>query len=273
MTVNLTIDFHTHFYPDSLAPRAIEFGSSFPQASAFTDGTRNGLKQSMARSGIDISVCLPLANSAENVSSINRFAIANNTDNIIMLGTIHPDTLDKPAVISGLSEAGIKGIKLHPEFQQFDFFDSRMTPLWKSCIDHNMFILTHAGADIAFEAPFRTNPEMVARFHKKFPELNLIVAHFGSWGMWDEVEKHLIGLPVQLDLGYTAGLIPPEKMANMIRRHGVDRVLFGTDSPWRDQKSDLDFIRALPLDETELEMILGRNAANILGLKQEYCTN
>ena len=272
MNVNLTIDFHTHFYPDSLAPRAIEFGTSFPQAEAFTNGTRKELEKSMDRAGIDVSVCLPLANSAENVDSINRFAIANNSEKIIMLGTIHPDTPDNPAVIAELSKADIKGIKLHPEFQQFDFFDSRMTPLWKSCIEHNMFILTHAGADIAFKAPFRTNPAMVAEFHKKYPELNLVAAHFGSWGMWDEVEKHLIGLPIQLDLGYTAGFIPPEKMVSMIRKHGVEKILFGTDSPWRDQKSDMEFIKSLPLTESELKMIMGGNAARILGLKQAYCT-
>jgi uncharacterized protein len=262
----MIIDFHTHFFPDSLAPRAIEFGSSFPQVTAFTDGTRQGLEDSMRQSGIDVSVCLPLATSPDNVDGINRFAISNNYLPLIMLGTIHPDSENKTQIVAELSQAGINGIKLHPEFQQFTLDDPRMEELWSACIEHDMFIITHAGADIAFPAPYKTNPEKVAILHKKYPELKLVIAHFGSWGMWDEVEKHLIGLPIWLDMGYTGGFIAPDHMANMIRNHGVDKVFFGTDSPWRDQSTELDIVRALPLTEAEKERILGRNAAAFLNL-------
>ena len=262
----MIIDFHTHFYPDSLADRAIEFGSSFPEATSFTDGTCQGLQDSMHNAGVDISVCLPLATSKENVDGINRFAIAMNHPPLIMLGTIHPDSENKTKIIENLAKAGIKGIKLHPEFQSFTLDDPRMTELWHACIANDMFVLTHAGADIAYPPPYKTNPEKVARFHRQFPELKLVVAHFGSWGMWDDVEKHLIGLPIWFDLGYTGGFIESDKMVDMMRKHGTDRIFFGTDSPWRDQATELDIVRSLPLTEEEKEMILGRNAVKFLSI-------
>ena len=262
----MIIDFHTHFYPDFLAPRAIELGAAPPGVSAFTDGTRNGLEASMRKAGVDISVCLPLATSPENVESINRFALANNTPPLIMLGTVHPDSTNKSQIIMELALAGIKGIKLHPEFQLFTLDDPRMTEIWTACIEHNMFVITHAGADVSFDPPYKTSPEKIAEFHKAHPELRLVVAHFGSWNMWDEVEKYLIGLPVYLDLGYTSGFISPERMARMMRNHGIDKVFFGTDSPWRDQNTELDMVRALPLSEKEKAMVLGDNAARFLKL-------
>lgn len=262
----MIIDFHTHFYPDFLAPRAIEQGAAPPGVEAYTDGTRRGLEASMTEAGIDISVSLPLASTAENVASINRFAIENNRDNIVMLGTIHPDTPDKQTVIAELHKAGIKGIKIHPEFQLFNLSDPRMVELWHACIKYDMFILTHAGADISFKPPYRTSPESVAAFHRQYPELKLIAAHFGSWDMWDEVEKHLIGLPIFFDLGYTAGLLSRERMTSMIRKHGAERILFGTDSPWRSQKSDLEFVKTLQLEPLEKELILGKNASALIRL-------
>jgi len=262
----MIIDFHTHFYPDKLAPRAIEIGTSPPEANAFTDGTRQALEDSMRRNGIDLSVGLPLANSPENVAGINRFAIANNYSPFIMLGTIHPDSGNKTQIVAELSQAGIKGIKLHPEFQRFKLDDSRMNELWNACIEYDIFILTHAGADIAFEPPFQTNPKQAAKLHQAYPEMKLVIAHFGSWGMWDEVEEYLIGLPVWLDLSYTPGFITPERMATMIHNHGVDKVFFGSDSPWRDQATELDFVRALPLTDKERAMILGTNAAAFLNI-------
>ncbi|MCP3965924.1 MAG: amidohydrolase family protein [Lentisphaerae bacterium] len=89
----------------------------------------------------------------------------------------------------------------------------------------------------------------------------------GSWGMWDEAEEYVIGLPVYLDLAFTLGQIDDEQLVRMIRRHGADRVLFGTDSPWRDQKTALDHFLKLDLNEDEKSLILGENAARLLDLQ------
>ena len=54
----------------------------------------------------------------------------------------------------------------------------------------------------------------------------------------------------------------------IIRNHGVNRILFATDSPWDGQKESLDAIRSLDFSEQELSLILGQNAAQLLGLPQ-----
>ena len=47
------IDFHTHTFPDKIAPRAIASLSSKSHTRAFTDGTLKALKDSMKAAGID----------------------------------------------------------------------------------------------------------------------------------------------------------------------------------------------------------------------------
>ena len=68
----MRIDFHTHFYPEKVAAKAIAFVEKLGLKSD-SDGTRRGLEESMARSGIDLSVGMPVVTSPENSLSINRF--------------------------------------------------------------------------------------------------------------------------------------------------------------------------------------------------------
>lgn len=49
-------------------------------------------------------------------------------------------------------------------------------------------------------------------------------------------------------------------------KHGFDRLLFATDSPWSDQAEEVERLRGMMLPNDVLEMILGGNAARLLGL-------
>jgi uncharacterized protein len=262
----MIIDFHTHYYPETLAERALEEFHSVGKFKACTDGTRSGLETSMQQAGIDISLALPLAWKAENVDGINRWAALHNRHPVYLLGTIHPDVTEPEKVIRTVAEYGLKGIKLHPEFQDFKFDELRVEKIVRACIKYDIFILTHAGCDIQFPPPPNSDPKSLAELHRKFPELKLVIAHFGSWGLWEEVEKYLIGLPVYLDLAFIAGYIQESKLVDMIQRHGSKRILFGSDSPWRDQTEYVNFVKGLPLGEAEKEDIFWRNAAKLLKL-------
>ena len=261
----MIIDFHTHYYPEALAERALAEFNSAEGFKACTDGTRTGLEASMKQAGIDISLALPLAWKPENVDGINRWAALHNNHPVYLLGTIHPDVSEPEEVIRKIAEYGLKGIKLHPEFQEFTFDEPRLEKIIQACIKYDIFILTHAGCDIKFPPPPNSDPKRLAELHHRFPALKLVIAHFGSWGLWDDVEKYLIGLPVFLDLAFVIGYIPDDKLVEMIKRHGAKWIIFGTDSPWRDQTEYVNFIKGLPLDETEQDDIFWRNGAELLG--------
>ncbi|QSH41626.1 amidohydrolase family protein [Lentisphaerota bacterium ZTH] len=263
----MIIDFHTHYYPEKIVERALDSVALVPGMEPATDGTRRGLIKSMRACGIDYSLALPLANTPDNVRGVNRWAALQNTAPVFLLGSVHP-RMKKPAeTIKWIASLGLKGVKVHPEYQSFCFQDESFFPVWEACAENDLFVLTHAGGDINFEAPYKTNPRLMKAFHQRFDSLKLIIAHMGSWGMWDEAEEHLVGLPVYMDLAFTLGQLENDQLVRMIRRHGADRVLFGTDSPWRSQKAALDQFNKLDLDEHEKALILSGNAAQLLDLK------
>ena len=242
---------------------ALKFLSSPPAL----DGTRGALLESMKKAGIDYSLALPLANTPENVRGVNRWAQINNKAPIFLLGSVHPRTSKPAEMIKQIAGMGLKGIKMHPEYQDFCFEEESLYPIWEACIKHDLFVLTHTGGDIAFSAPFKSDPKRLKEFHKRFPSLKMVLAHLGSWGMWDQIEEHIVGLPVFLDLAFTLGHIPDNQLIRIIRNHGVDRVLFGTDSPWCDQKQAVDHFKMLNLSKKEKDLILGGNAAKLLDIE------
>jgi predicted TIM-barrel fold metal-dependent hydrolase len=62
-------------------------------------------------------------------------------------------------------------------------------------------------------------------------------------------------------------IMPPTLLERFMRKHPVERILFGSDSPWTDQSEELSFLMQLPfLSEGEKEKITGKNAAELLGL-------
>ena len=94
----------------------------------------------------------------------------------------------------------------------------------------------------------------------------LILAHMGSYEMPDEVLCKLCGKPVYMDTAAVLDLYP-DKCVEIIRKHGADRILFATDSPWKSQGEYLGIFENLPLSEGEKEKILHRNAERILSVK------
>jgi predicted TIM-barrel fold metal-dependent hydrolase len=262
-------DVHTHVFPDAMAARVVqELAHGLKDPPSF-DGTRAGLLRSMSAAGIAGSLNAPVATRAEQVVSINNWAARQNAWPMISFGSIHPDFPDIPGELRRLQGLGLAGIKIHPEYQAFVPDEPRLDAVWRTCRELGLIVLMHAGNDWLFPKPCRAQPAVTARVLRAWPGLTLIAAHFGGFELWDDVERELVGLPVYLDTSFTVGYAPDDQIVRMVRRHGVERVLFGTDTPWQDQSATLTAFRRLPFTPAEQEAILWQNAARLLRLKPE----
>jgi hypothetical protein len=234
---------------------------------AYADGTRAGLLASMARAGIDLSVNLPVATAPEQVAAINDWSVANHVPPVHSLAAIHPDSPDPLAILGNAKGRGLRGVKMHPEYQQFDPCEDRLEPIWRACMELELTILFHSGYDAAYPAPFRSSPAKFAILARRHPRLRMVLAHCGCLDGWRDVPDTLGDLPnVAIDLAYSFGIVPPDDLMWLIRRLGAERVLFGTDSPWRDAVADVQAFLALPLAPGERERVAWRNAVEWLGV-------
>lgn len=278
----MIIDFHTHTFPDKIADFAVKKLSSSGHIPYFSNGTAAGLKASMQEAGIDYSVVLPVATNPLKLASMNTVSIEQNgKDNLIYFGAMHPDAPDWNEELERLAKNGIKGIKIHPVYQGVDIDDIRYLRIMNKAAELGLIVLMHAGDDIGFPGAVRCSPKMTADALKQVGDVKIILAHMGGWKNWQVVAENLAPTSAMLDTAFALGKITPldntfsDEFLNLLNESdfmklvsafGCDRILFGTDSPWTDQKKSLELIKALPLKEAEKNAILGENALNLLGL-------
>jgi len=260
------IDVHTHIWPDELAPSAVAAVGAQGHISASYDGTIAGLVAAMDRAGVDVSVVLPVATKPGQVRTINDWAATLLSEaRVIPFGAMHPDLEEPRAEIARMRDLGLRGFKMHPEYQSFGPLEPRMAAIYDAAIEHDMTLFFHAGGDVAFTS-VRGTPDAFVTLLETWPGLRAVLAHMGGFRQWHAVTGRLAGRDVHFDTAYTLGHLPDDEFVALAREHGCDRVLFGSDGPWTDVAQQLEHLRRLPFTEDELAAILCGNAERLLGL-------
>ncbi len=271
----MVIDFHTHSFPDELADRAVGRLAQNGGIPNYLDGRVSSIQKSMKKAGIDYSVLLPIATKPTQQKTINRIAITTNEtfreSGLISFGTVHPDNEDYKDILRNLAANGIPGIKLHPVFQRTNIDDPRYLNIISCAFDNNLIVSIHCGMDVSFPNCDEASVERISAMIHSVEPHKLVLAHMGGWGMYNDVCDKLIGIPgVWLDTAFVLKnspdfyFLPKEKFVDMVRAHGTDHILFGTDSPWSDQSESLKLVRESGLNNDEIRMILGDNATRLL---------
>lgn len=268
----MVVDFHTHVFPHHIAEKTIEvlktnvYNVRGVKPPAFTDGTVEGLKKSMAENGIDISVVMPIATRPKQTESINAYAEQITGGNIISFGSLHPMQEDWEAVVLSLAKKGFKGIKLHPQYQDVYVDSPQVIRIAELAERLGLYTMLHAGVDIGVPTSELCTPQRLARLLDYVSGKHLIAAHLGSFEMWDDVEKYLVGTNMLFDISYACSHIEKEQFLRIIKNHGADKILYGSDSPWKSQKSPMEQLDKLQLTEEEMELITHKNALGILDM-------
>jgi hypothetical protein len=262
------IDFHTHVYPDRVALSTVSAVRDRAGIDAYTDGTLEGLKRSMAGAGIDLSVVAAVATKPEQVVSIQRWLSAIRQPGIEALAAMHPADPLSPGQMKKLKQDGFYGFKLHPDYQDFFVDDPRMYPLYEKIAAEGMFILFHAGVDRGLPHPVHATPKRLAAAHEAVPELCMIAAHLGGEEAYEETAVYLLGRDIYLDTSFVLRTMPGTFRERFLKEHPAERLLFASDSPWTDQGEELRFLLELPfLTESDKEKISYSNAARLLGFE------
>ena len=231
---------------------------------SYASGTLDGLKTSMQQADIELALLNPVATKPEQVVSINNWAISIDDAAIISLGAMHPGFNGCREELKRIHQAGLKGIKLHPQYQNFRLDEPRLYRIYGLLVEFDMILSLHMGADEIMPPPYTGTPQKLAHVLDDFPGLKVIAAHMGGYNQWDAVEEYLIGREVLLETSFGLGFMPDHKFVQLVRAHGAERVLFGSDSPWRPQKADVCKLMELGLTQNEQDKIRRLNAVKLL---------
>ncbi len=261
----MIIDAHAHVWPDHIA--AVVLATRPSGLDSHFDGTLTGLLTTMDAAGIDLSMALAVANKASTVMRTNEWIGQIPRDRLIPAGTVHPG-LSPEENVASLRDNGIRAVKLHPLFQDVAFADPQVIDIMHALAADGVTVLTHVGSGGDAAANERGNPVALRALIDAVPTLRLVAFHYGGYHQLDTAQELIVGAPVLLETSWppSVATLDPQVVRDLIRRHGVDRVVFGTDWPMTDPAAEIAAIRALGLEPDEEAAILGGNLARLLGL-------
>lgn len=259
------IDTHAHIYPDSIAEKATRGIGGFYGLTANADGTTGGLLALMKKYGVYKAVVCSVATSGKQVVKINDYMASRlSVKEFHPLATLHPDMeyneiKDEAARIKDI---GLKGIKLHPDCQNFKLSGERGRKLFDALGNFDLPILVHTG-DRRFD---NSHPRYMIEIARDYPHITFIAAHFGGWTEWEDALKYKGLKNVWFDTSSTLGHLDDTLAKTVMLGLGIERFTFGTDYPLWNYGEEIEHVLKLDLGEKNNEMVFHKNAEKLFGI-------
>ena len=259
-----TADANAHIYPGKIAEKATGSVGDFYHIPMQNVGLPHVLAQRGAQAGIDRFLVCSVATKVEQVRSINQFIEdkCRKYPQFTGLAAWHQDVSDIQAEMDDIQRRGLRGIKLHPDFQHFYIDDPKMLPVYEEAHRRGLPVLFHTGDS---RTDFST-PRRLMNVIQKIPDFTCIAAHLGGYSEWEDARRELSGTNVYIDTSSSLFKISPEEAKENIAHFGVDHTMFGTDFPMWDPKEELERFFALGFSQEENQAMLYDNFARLFQL-------
>lgn len=276
----MLVDCHAHAFADKIVDKAVQQLIDYYKIDTANGGRLTDLINAANQAKLDAFTLLVAATKPEQVKPANdwvleitaksraeleQFTGQKHIPKIVPFGTYHSADPNWLTEVNRLKSSGVKGIKLHPEFQGIDLADSALNPFFEEISDR-FVLMVHIGDPIVSPNNLST-PRKVAAILKRFPKLRIIAAHLGGYCFWTEVLEELAGKDLYLDTSSALQYIDPEMLKEIISKHGSSKVLFGSDYPLNTPQKEFELLDRIPwLTTTAKERIYGQNCAELFGL-------
>jgi len=237
--------------------------------------TVSGVLDLMDRAGIDIGVVTSLNSVFHYDSEIGNhevgLACQQHPDRFIPFVVINPNLMNwKQHLHECLDKYDVKGIKLHPDYHKYSLLEKKTAEVMAEAEKYNLpvYIQTslldmrhHPGYSLVPEIPI----EKVAQTIEHFRNNTFIIGggkHFRTRA--SELIKATSRKNFYLVTDGIGG--PFDGIGGLLNERGSTRLLFGSRTPVLYTEAALDVIKQSVISDQDKELILGRNAVELLGL-------
>lgn len=273
----MIVDVHSHNFPPHIAQRAL---TALVKRTGYTlqpsaDGTLKNQLDHMELAGVDCAVMCPVATKPSQHGVILRTAIAIREGEfgekvkrmIVPFASLHPADVDAVAHLEEIARSGIRGIKIHPYYQDFSLSDPAVWPMFRVAASLGLVVQCHCGYDIGYPGRYDAcGPKEIAVFLRNVPGIKFIAAHLGGCsGFAPHATDEIIDLGCWADTAALARNWSRDEEMRLCRSWPTERLLFGTDFPWVSYQESLRWVKELR-DRRDWPKVLGENARGLLGL-------
>lgn len=267
----MLIDSHMHLFPDKLAAPTLDKLREVFGGNPYNDATLAGTLAAMDAANVTMGVVFHIATSVRSQQNVNQFALQVQQETggrLLSFGSVHPDAPDAVEQLHSIVRAGLHGVKLHPDYQGFYLHDTHYYPLYEEISGQGLPLALHTGFDPLSPNDIHATTAAVVQLAKTFPRLTIIAAHMGGMGYQGEEVPEIFGMKnVYFDTAVAPVCYRGKEalFGEHLHRHGVERVLFGTDSPWETVPHTLDLLESV-LTPVEMDRVCYQNARELFSI-------
>ena len=258
------IDIHTHIYPDAISQKATDSIRDFYQLDGGgMDGSANMLLSRGKDAGIEKFVILPVGMRPDRVRHVNDFILGQVADQprFIGFGTVHAAMEQLTDEVAYIMETGLRGIKMHPDFQKFNIDDPKLLPMYEM-IQGKIPVIFHMG-DRRYNY---SHPTRLRKILEQFPHLQVIAAHFGGYSMYETAYDILHDKNCIFDISSSLMFMEDGIAEKYINAFGAERMAYGTDYPLWDPVTEVKRFQSLKLTSAQFDQIAHKTAETFLNL-------
>ncbi len=262
-------DVHAHIFPDKIAEKASQSIGSFYDQPIPNMADYHTLVELEAAAGVSWCAVSSSATAPKQVAPINDFIAETcaKDPNLIGLGALFPGMDGWQEELERMISLGLKGIKIHPDFQKVPINDPGSIEMYRQIARCGLPVLFHMG-DNRYDY---SSPERLSDLIRQVPDLIAIAAHFGGWRAWDQSFAHIQPENVYYDTSSSLMFLGRDQALRQLERLGPHRFLYGTDFPMWTPKEELGRFLSLDLGEELNDTILYRNFAKLFLREGVHC--
>jgi predicted TIM-barrel fold metal-dependent hydrolase len=231
--------------------------------------TIENMRHSMKEAGVKMTACMPIP---PYVTFEDLEKACQSDDRIIPFTAVDFDRkYDFESELKDHVERGAKGLKLHPIIQKEPLTSKRTHEVVEAFRPFGLPVLFHCGVSSYYLGEDRKYNEVTefGEIHfgrdlaAAFPDVKFIAGHAGLFQV-DDVIEMLSGLKnVSVDISFQ----PPEKIRELVKAFGAERVLYASDWPYGNRIPAVKAVKVACKGDGALErLIFYENAATLLGM-------
>ncbi len=242
------------------------------------------LEQALHRNQFRACLVLPTALPHE-VSQVNDtlFETLRTCRHLYPAGTLHPDYHANPAELDKFKARQQRGIKLCSFSQRFSLDSSAALDMFELIQNANIkegngfFVVldTLAAAHKFFGSlpEHTTTPRILGQLVRRFPGINFIAAHMGGLSAaYSDIAAHLMPREnLFLDTSNAAHVLTETQFVSLLKRHGPEHIVFGTDWPWfthdKEVKIILHLLKQAGFNGKQRDFVFSTNIADLMGIQ------
>ena len=268
-----SIDIHVHPYTEEVLAVTPEWFWGHARKTFNFDGkpiTVDDMVRSMDEAGVELAALLAFdcetTHGWKVPNEMVAALVAQRPDRFVGFASVDPNKhqLAVEELEHAVRDLGMRGLKLHPPTQHFYPNDRAHYPLWAKAEELGIPVLVHTGHNQSGGRMQYGDPTHLDEVALDFPNLRLILAHFGFPWVNQAISVTWIRRNCYLELSGWSPKYIPDTVWKYAKGIFPDRVLFGTDAPVMTAQRWLRDFEEIDLPEEVKRKILYTNSRRLL---------